>query len=101
MKKIPTIVFKAKNKEGRYLCDGPDCGDWDDEYLDTKNITDALHVVKQDHTKPGDESLQEFYELIKSLPVSNDVDFIKANYEPVDYEITEEQFKEIRDRNGW
>ncbi|MFB5249660.1 hypothetical protein ACE38F_04570 [Bacillus mycoides] len=50
--KIPTIVFKAKNKENRYLCNGPDCGDWSDEFLDTQEITDALHIIKTDFKKP-------------------------------------------------
>ncbi|WP_257150446.1 hypothetical protein [Bacillus toyonensis] len=58
--KIPTIVFKAKNKENRYLCNGPDCGDWSDEFLDTQEITDALHIIKTDFKKPTEEMYKTF-----------------------------------------
>jgi hypothetical protein len=44
---IPAVAFKAKNKENRYLCDGPDCGDWSDEYLDTQERTDALYIIPE------------------------------------------------------
>lgn len=99
--KIPTIAFKAKNKVDRYLCDGPDCGDWSDEYLDTQEVTDALHIIKNDLTKPNDEDIQNFYKFIASLPLSNDVEFIKNNYDPVEMEITQDQLEIIRERNEW
>ncbi|UGO49462.1 hypothetical protein P9C73_gp46 [Bacillus Phage vB_BanS_McSteamy] len=99
--KIPTIAFKAKNKEDRYLCDGPDCGDWSDEYLDTQEVTDALHIIKNDLTKPNEEDIKNFYKFIASLPLSNDVEFIKNNYDPVEMEITQEQLEIIRERNEW
>ncbi|CAM4021213.1 hypothetical protein [Mesobacillus zeae] len=55
---IPVIAFKAKNKVDRYLCDGPECGDWSDEYLDTQLhfhgiiiFFDKTHIVT--HRKAG------------------------------------------------
>lgn len=98
---IPAIAFKAKNKENRYLCDGPDCGDWSDEYLDTTDFTDALFVIRKDLKQPTQEDLDDFYKFIASLPLSNDVDFIKANYEPVDVELTEDELNIVRERNEW
>ncbi|OSM09676.1 hypothetical protein BTH38_29310 [Bacillus toyonensis] len=99
--KIPTIVFKAKNKENSYLCNGPDCGDWSDEFLDKQEITDALHIIKTDFKKPTEEDVQNFYKFMASLPFNNDVEFIKKQYDPVDMEITQEQLEVIRMHDEW
>ncbi|KLA35502.1 hypothetical protein [Bacillus cereus] len=99
--KIPTVVFKAKNKENRYLCNGPDCGDWSDEFLDTQEITDALHIIKNDFKKPTEEDVQNFYKFMASLPFNNDVEFIKKHYDPVDMEITQEQLEIIQEHDEW
>ncbi|MDR4328314.1 hypothetical protein [Bacillus pseudomycoides] len=98
--KIPAIAFKAKNKD-RYLCDGPDCGVWSDEYLDTQEFTDALFVIKNDLKKPTEEDLQNFYKFMASLPFNNDVEFIKRNYDPVHVELTKEQLEIVQERNEW
>lgn len=99
--KIPAIAFKAKNKIDRYLCDGVECGDWSDEYLDTNVFTDVLFVIRNDLEKPIQQDLQDFYKFIASLPMSNDVDFIKANYVPIYVELTEEELSVVRERNEW
>ncbi|MEK4678231.1 hypothetical protein [Bacillus sp. FSL K6-2944] len=99
--KISVIAFKAKNKENRYLCDGPDCGDWTDEHLDTQVFTDALFVIRNDLKKPTEEDLQNFYKFIASLPMSIEVEFIKNNYDPMEVELTPEELKIIRERNEW
>lgn len=98
---IPAIAFKAKNKENRYLCDGPDCGDWSDEHLDTTVFTDALFVIRRDFKKPGQQDLDDFYKFMASLPLSNNVAFLKANYEPIDVELTTDELNVVRERNEW
>lgn len=100
-KRIPAIAFKAKDKETRYLSDGPDCGDWSDEFLDTEVITDSLLIFRTDLQKPTNQDLVDFYNFMKSLPLSNDVDFLKANYDPVEVILTQEQLNIVRARNGW
>ncbi|TCW59044.1 hypothetical protein EC917_101298 [Bacillus thuringiensis] len=99
--KIPAIAFKAKNKDNRYLCDGPECGDWSDEYLDTQVFTDALFITRYDLQKPNQDDVDKFYKFMAGLPMSNDIEFIKNNYEPVDVELTPEQLKIVRERNEW
>lgn len=98
---IPAIAFKAKNKENRFLCDGLDCGDWTDENLDTTVFTDALFIFRKDRMKPNQQDIEDFYKFIESLPMSNDVDFIKENYFPVDVELTPEELQTVRERNEW
>ncbi|MEB9630936.1 hypothetical protein P4K10_23460 [Bacillus anthracis] len=41
-------------------------GDWSDEYLDTQEVTDALHIIKNNLTKPNEEDIQNFYKFIAS-----------------------------------
>ena len=98
---VPAIAFKAKNKDNRYLCDGIECGDWDDEYLDTTVLSDAMLIIRNDLSKPEESDVEDFYKFIASLPMSNDVQFIKDNYEPVDVELTPEQLRVVRERNEW
>lgn len=98
---LPAIAFKANNKDGRYLCDGVDCGDWDDEYLDTKVLTDALLIIRNDNTAPDETDIEDFYELFALMPMSNDVQFIKDNYTPVPVVLTPEEVKIVRERNEW
>jgi hypothetical protein len=98
---IPAIAFKAKNKEDRYLCDGPECGDWQDEYLDTKILSDALLVIRTDFKKPTQKDVENCYKFFSALPMSNDVGFMKENYETVEVELTQEQLDIVRERNDW
>lgn len=98
---IPAIAFKAKNKEGRYLCDGLDCGDWDDEYLDTAVLHDALLIIRNDLSKPGEKDIEDCYNFFSKLPMSNDVQFMKDHYDPVEVELTLEQLAIVRERNEW
>lgn len=99
---IPAIAFKAKDKEGRYLCDGIECGDWEDEFLDTKVLEEATLIIRtEDFQKPTDEDLEDFYKFISSAPLSNDVKFLKDHYDPVEVELTPEQLAIVRERNEW
>lgn len=98
---VSAIAFKAKLKEGRYLCDGIECGDWSDEYLDTTILSDAALIIRTDLSKPDAADIESFYSFIASLPLSNDVDFIKQHYDPVEVELTDDELKIVRERNGW
>lgn len=98
---IPAIAFKAKNKENRYLCDSIDCGDWEDEFLDTTVLSDAMLIIRNDLSKPEEKDIEGFYKFIAALPMSNDVQFIKDNYDPVEVELTPEQLRIVRERNEW
>ncbi|MNW60730.1 hypothetical protein D3C74_387410 [compost metagenome] len=98
---IKAIAFKAKEKPGRYLCDGIDCGDWEDEYLDTTVLSDALLVIRSDLTEPVQQDIEDFYSFMSKLPLSNDVQFIKDNYEPVPVILTQAELQIVRKRNGW
>ncbi|WP_342412768.1 hypothetical protein NYE22_07020 [Bacillus sp. FSL K6-1560] len=101
---IPAIVFEAKDKEKRFLCDGPDCGDWSDERLDVsiEDITDALVIVRKDKSIPDDSDVEDFYRFLGKLKFGPDASDIKKYYTPVHIALTEEQYKVIEDRrNDW
>ncbi|MFB5761124.1 hypothetical protein [Paenibacillus medicaginis] len=98
---IKAIAFKAKGKEGRYLCDGIECGDWSDEFLDTTVLTDALLIIRNDLTEPGDQDIEDCYNFFSSLPISNDVQFVKDNYDPVPVVLTQAELEIVRERNEW
>ncbi|UZN56722.1 hypothetical protein [Bacillus paralicheniformis] len=100
MKTIPVIAFKAKGKEKRYLCDGPDCGDWSDENLDVTNIEVALCLVRKDKERPTDDDVDSFFHMLQFLDWVDAMD-IKENYDPVHIDLTEAQFNVIKKRNDW
>ncbi len=98
---VKVIAFKAKGKDNRYLADGIDCVDWSDDEGDVEGLDEALLVIRKDQTEPGQSDLEEFYELMGRMSQSNNVQFIKDNYEPVTVEITDEQLAVTRERNEW
>lgn len=100
MKTIPAIAFKAKGKENRYLCDGPDCGDWSDENLDVTNIEDALCLVRKDKERLTDDDVDSFFHKLQFLDWV-DATGIKEHYDPVHVDLTEAQFNVIKKRNDW
>ncbi|MCY9764688.1 hypothetical protein M5X06_31980 [Paenibacillus alvei] len=95
------IAFKARNKDNRYLCDGIECGDWEDEFLDTMVLSDATLIIRNDLSKLDKKDIEDFYQFIAALPMSNDVQFIKDNYDPVEVELTPDQLRIVRERNDW
>ncbi|MER1249790.1 hypothetical protein NQS42_18370 [Bacillus sp. C10(2022)] len=101
MKTIPAIAFKAKGKESRYLCDGPDCGDWSDENLDVTNIEDALCLVRKDKERVTDQDVKDFFDMIQDLDWGPNAEEIKENYDSVHIDLTEAQFNVIKKRNDW
>ncbi|MCY8438590.1 MULTISPECIES: hypothetical protein [Bacillus] len=100
MKTIPAIALKAKGKENRYLCDGPDCGDWSDENLDVTNIEDALCLVRKDKERLTDDDVDSFFHKLQFLDWV-DAMGIKEHYDPVHVDLTEAQFSVIKKRNDW
>ncbi|MBE0344248.1 hypothetical protein E4V51_31145, partial [Paenibacillus sp. 28ISP30-2] len=92
---------KAKGKDERYLCDGIDCGDWEDEYLDTTILSDALLIIRNDLSEPDDKDVEDFYKFFGSLPITNDVQFVRDNYDPIPVVLTQEELKIVRERNEW
>lgn len=98
---VKVIAFKANGKDNRYLADGIDCVDWSDDYGDVTNLGEALLIFGEGLTEPNQSNVENFYKFIASLPMSNDVRFIKDNYEPVTIEITAEQLAENKERNEW
>ncbi|APJ26605.1 MULTISPECIES: hypothetical protein [Bacillus] len=100
MKTIPAIAFKAKNKRNRYLCDGPDCGDWSDENLDVTNIEDALCLVRKDKERLTDDDVDSFFHKLQFLDWV-DAMGIKEHYDPDHIDLTEAQFNVIKKRNDW
>ncbi|MEC1351660.1 hypothetical protein [Bacillus licheniformis] len=101
MRTIPAIAFKAKGKENRYLCDGPDCGDWSDENLDVTNVEDALCLVRKDKERVTDQDVKDFFDMIPDLDWGPSADEIKENYDPVHINLTEAQYNVMKERNDW
>lgn len=112
---VPVIVLKNRSKEGRYLAESADLGDWDDEDLDVTmdDIEDAFIIVRDDYSEPNAEDLerkrQEFesYKLVMQIEFGSDafigLDFEEAlkHYDPVNITIPVEAYNEIAERNGW
>ncbi|KQN96966.1 hypothetical protein [Paenibacillus sp. Leaf72] len=95
------IAFRAKNKADRYLPDGIDCVDWNDESSDTLNLANALLIIRRDLKKPTPKDIEDFYAELTSLPLNNIVDSIKENYVTKEVELTKEQLRIVRKRNQW
>ncbi|KQY90964.1 hypothetical protein ASD24_24520 [Paenibacillus sp. Root52] len=98
---IKAVAFKAKNKNGRYLPDGIDCGDWDDEDMDTNVLSNALLVIRQDLKEPVKQDVQDFYTSLSESPMSTDVQSIQENYDPVPVILTQSELNIVRERNQW
>ncbi|MBU8787112.1 MULTISPECIES: hypothetical protein [Bacillus] len=101
MKTIPAIAFKAKNKKGRYLSDGPDCDDWSDPNGDVENLEDAFCIVKVNLESPSVADVEMAYNLFDYLKFGPSSTEIKEHYEPVYVELTQQQFQTIKKRNEW
>lgn len=97
---IPAIVFEARDKKNRFLCDGPECGDWSDDRLDVglEDITDALSLIRKDKSIPDDNDIEDFYKFLGCLKFGPDVSDVKKYYKPVHITFTEEQYKVIKER---
>ncbi len=112
---VPVIVFKHKEKEGRYLAADIELADWEDPDgdVDMEGIENAFIIVRQDLKTPSqidlDEKIAEsetFKRMIREKYgeeafVSFDVKRWLEMYDPVNIEITPEQYKQACYINGW
>ncbi|WP_249645883.1 MULTISPECIES: hypothetical protein [unclassified Lysinibacillus] len=112
---VPVIVLKNRSKEGRYLAESSDLGDWDDVDLDVTmdDIENAFIIVRDDYTEPSSEDVvkkrREFeaYKLMVQETFGSDVyiglDFEEAlkHYDPVNITIPVTAYNEAAERNGW
>jgi hypothetical protein len=109
--KVPVMALKNKSKENRYLAASIDVGDWSDEDLDVSidDIENAFMIWKKDFSKPNEQDVDqlkaesEAYKKMmvgkfgKDAIISFDVEKWLQFYEPVNIEITREQFENVLD----
>ncbi|WP_163538279.1 hypothetical protein [Gracilibacillus sp. YIM 98692] len=107
MNTIPVIAFKNKAKKDRFLSNGPDAGDWSDDDLDVSvsEIENAFMIWRGDLTKPTDKDVEALKEESKAhknfmldqygtdAVINFDVEQWLEQYEPVNLEITKEQWE--------
>jgi hypothetical protein len=103
---IPVIVLRNKANAERYLAANIDVGDWEDENLDVtmKDIKNAYVIVRKDLSDPTMEDFEKhkaWHAALKAKMVedygtdafiSMDFDAVCEYYEPVNIEISQEQY---------
>lgn len=106
MNKVPVIVLRNKTNLDRYLASSMDVGDWDDENLDVtvKDIQNAYLIVRKDLAVPTTADFEEhkalhakFKQMLiekfgENACISMDFEGVCEAYEPVNIEITKEQY---------
>lgn len=107
MDKIPVMVLRNKTNPERYMASNMDVGDWDDENLDVKmdDIQNAYIIVRKDLAVPTQADFEEhkqfhaehkrrMIEMYGAAAfISLDFEGACDHYEPVNIEITQEQYK--------
>ncbi|WP_182200110.1 hypothetical protein [Paraliobacillus salinarum] len=107
MKTVSVIAFKNKDKDNRFLSNGMDAGDWSDEDLDVHidNIENAFMIWRKDFSKPTENDVDDLLKqsqahkklMIKRFGddaiINFDVENWLIQYEPINLEITKEQFQ--------
>jgi hypothetical protein len=106
MSKIPVMVLRNKTNPERYLAANMDVGDWEDENLDVTldNIQNAymiiskslkpptlleFEMVKEEHARHKRYMIEKYGE---DAFISLDFEGVCEAYEPVNIEITREQY---------
>ncbi|WP_445506826.1 hypothetical protein [Niallia sp. 03190] len=111
MKTVPVIALKNKSKENRYLAANMDVGDWSDPELDVSidEIGNAFLIWRKDLSKPTEKDIDEvkaaseaykkfmFEKFGENAIVSFDFEKLLKEYDPVDLEITREQFEQAKE----
>lgn len=107
MNKIPVIVFRRKTNPDRYLAYSMESGDWDDENLDVtmKGIQNAYMIVRKDlqpvsridYEAHVNAELAHKKRMVERFGdnafISLDFDDVLEAYEPINIEITQEQYE--------
>lgn len=111
MNKVPVMVLRNKTNPERYLAASADVGDFEDENWDVtlKDIENAYMIMRKDNAAPTMEDFEEHKEfhaawkqaLIKRFGpnpfISLDFEAVCEHYEPVNIEITQEQFEQAKE----
>jgi hypothetical protein len=104
---IPVMVLRNKTNSERYLAACMEVGDWSDENLDVtiNNIQNAYIIVRKDLAAPTSEDFEEhkashiefnrhmIEKFGDSAFISLDFEGVCEAYEPVNIEISYEQYK--------
>jgi hypothetical protein len=106
MEKVSVMVLRNKSNPERYLASSMDVGDWDDENLDVTmdDIQNAYMIVRKDLAVPtqadfaGHKNLHAEHKrrMLEKFGndafISMDFEAVCEHYEPVNIEITQEQY---------
>lgn len=104
---VPVMVLRNKTNAERYLASSADVGDFEDENWDVamKDIQNAYLIVRKDLATPTTKDFEEHKDyhakwkqaLIERFGpdafISMDFEAVCEHYEPVNIEITQEQFE--------
>ncbi|MGE7613501.1 hypothetical protein [Paenibacillus sp. FSL P2-0121] len=107
MNRVPVMVMRNKENAERYLAASVDVGDWEDENLDVTldDIQNAYMIIRKDNFAPTIEDFEEhkkWHVALKQLLIEKfgpdpfitlDFEAVCEHYEPVNIEITQEQFQ--------
>ena len=105
--KVPVMVLKNKSKENRYLAASPDDGDWDDPDLDVtlEDIENGYMIWRKDLMPPTEKEYEAAKKAFASYKralqerfgpdahLGLDFDQVVKDYEPVNIEISADQFE--------
>ena len=107
MEKVPVMVLRNKTNPDRYLASSADVGDWEDENLDVtiENIQNAYIIVRKDLAVPAQADFEEqvnwhaehkrrmIERFGENAFIGLDFEAVCEHYEPVNIEITQEQYE--------
>lgn len=111
MNNVPVMVLRNKINPSRYLASSMDVGDWDDENLDVlmSDIQNAYMIIRKDLAVPTIADFEEHKSLHAAIKqkmteeygedafVSLDFEGVCEQYEPINIEITQEQYEYAKD----
>ena len=104
---IPVMVLRNKTNPDRYLAASVEVGDWKNENLDVtmEDIQNAYMITRNDLTPPMPEDFEEHKEVHakhkrllierfgENACISLDFEGVCESYEPINIEITLEQYE--------
>jgi hypothetical protein len=102
-KMYTVVAFKSKNTlegETRYLPDGLEQANWENDYGDVDNLDEALLLTRVDSTQVTEEDVKVFVDFMEKLNTFES-GYLPKNYEHVYVEVTETQLKANYERNSF